>query len=219
MNIVLLGAPGSGKGTQAVNLIKKYGVVHISTGNMFREQISQKTDLGLKVEEYLKSGRLVPDELTVEIVKKRLGQPDCRGGFMMDGFPRTVAQAEALDNYLSSVQWKLDTVIYIELSEEEAVRRLSTRRQCEKCGKIYNLSSQPPKETDKCDVDGGKVFQRPDDMPETIKKRMMVFQDLTQPLISYYRGADVLQKVNGDEPVETVARNVYAILDGVARKK
>lgn len=219
MNIVLLGAPGSGKGTQAVNLVKKYGVVHISTGNIFREEIAKKSDLGLKVEEFLKSGRLVPDELTIEVVKKRLGQPDCRGGFMMDGFPRTVAQAEALDAYLSSVKWKLDAVIYIELSEEEAVRRLSTRRQCDKCGKIYNLSSQPPKVADQCDVDGGKVFQRPDDMPETIKKRMMVFQDLTQPLISYYRGADVLQKVNGDEPVDAVAKDVYAILDGVAKAK
>jgi adenylate kinase len=219
MNIILLGAPGSGKGTQAVNLVKKYGAVHISTGNIFREEIGKKSELGLKVEEYLKSGRLVPDALTIEVVKGRLSRPDCKQGFLMDGFPRTVAQAEALDGYLNSVSWKIDAVINIDLSEEEAVRRLSTRRQCEKCGKIYNLATQPPKEADKCDIDGGKVFQRADDMPETIKKRLMVFQDLTQPLISYYRGAGVLEKVNGDEPVEQVTKDIFAILDGVAQAR
>ncbi|MGQ0644488.1 MAG: adenylate kinase [Elusimicrobiota bacterium] len=214
MNVILLGAPGSGKGTQAAGLSKKYGMVHISTGDIFREEISKETELGVQVQDYLKSGRLVPDELTVEIVKARLGRPDCRTGFLMDGFPRTVGQAEALDNYLSSVKWKLDAVVSIDLSEEEAVRRLSSRRQCETCKRIYNLQSQPPREPEKCDADGGKLIQREDDFPSTVKKRLMVFQDLTQPLIAYYHAAGIVKTVDGNGPVDQVTRAIHAALDG-----
>lgn len=216
MNVILLGAPGSGKGTQAVKLASRYEMPHVSTGDIFREEISKKSDLGTQVSEYVKSGRLVPDELTVAIISKRLGQQDCQAGFLLDGFPRTVSQAESLDAYLSSSRRKLDAVVYLALAEEEVVRRLSGRRHCEKCGKIYNLASQPPRRPDVCDADDGKLLQREDDRPETVRKRLMVFNDLTQPLISYYRAADILKTVNGEGKVETVSQAVFGVLDGLS---
>ncbi|MBI4396498.1 MAG: adenylate kinase [Elusimicrobia bacterium] len=215
MNIVLLGAPGSGKGTQAARLSHRYGIPHISTGDIFRHEIAQKTELGLKVEEYVKSGRLVPDELTVSIVSGRLTKPDCGQGFILDGFPRTVAQAESLDAYFTSAKRQLDKVVYLQMTESQAVERLSSRRQCEACGQIYNLKSQPPKEADKCDTDGGTLFQREDDKPETIRKRLVVYNELTEPLISYYRGAGLLLTVNGGQGVDSVSNEVYAALDGL----
>ncbi len=216
MNVILLGAPGSGKGTQAVKLAARHKMPHVSTGDIFREEISKKSDLGTQVSEYVKSGRLVPDELTVAIISKRLGQPDCQTGFLLDGFPRTVSQAESLDAYLSSSRRKLDAVVYLALAEEEVVRRLSGRRHCEKCGKIYNLASQPPRRPDLCDVDDGKLLQREDDRPETVRKRLMVFNDLTQPLISYYRAAGILKTVNGEGKVEAVSQAVFGVLDGLS---
>lgn len=213
MNVVLLGAPGSGKGTQAERLQKRYGMVHASTGAIFREEIGKKSDVGLQVEEYVKSGRLVPDELTVEVISRRLGQPDCKRGFMLDGFPRTVMQAEALDAHLSKTGQKLDAVVSLELSEAEAIKRLSSRRECKKCGKVYNVVSQPPREADKCDADGSPLTQREDDKPDTVRKRLLVFNDLTQPLISYYRGAGLLEAVNGDLPVDQVTQSIYGVLD------
>lgn len=213
MNVILLGAPGCGKGTQATGIVKKYGPVHISTGNMFREEIAKKSELGLKVEESLKSGRLVPDELTVEIVKSRLAQPDVKAGFLMDGFPRTVGQAEALDQHLQSLKWSIDAVIYFEIPDAELVRRLSNRRQCSTCGKIYNLLTQPPRVPDKCDADAGALAQREDDMPATIQKRLMVFHDLTQPLIAFYRGMGSLHAVDGGGEIGAVSAAIAAILD------
>ncbi len=215
VNVILLGAPGSGKGTQAVKLAARYQMPHVSTGDIFREEISKKSDLGTQVSEYVKSGRLVPDELTVAIISKRLGQTDCQTGFLLDGFPRTVSQAESLDAYLSSSRRKLDAVVYLALAEEEVVRRLSGRRHCEKCGKIYNLASQPPRRPDLCDTDDGKLLQREDDRPETVRKRLMVFNDLTQPLISYYRAAGILKTVNGEGKVEAVSQAVFGVLDGL----
>src|SRR5262245_26070210 len=153
MNVILLGAPGSGKGTQAKKLSQKYKIPHVSTGDIFREEIGKSSELGLQVQEYVKSGRLVPDQLTTEIVAGRLAKPDCATGFILDGFPRTVGQAEALDNVLSSSKRQLDKVLYLQLSEADAVGRLSSRRTCDKCGKIYNLATQPPKQPDVCDVD------------------------------------------------------------------
>ncbi|HRY30604.1 MAG TPA: adenylate kinase [Elusimicrobiota bacterium] len=213
MNVVLLGAPGSGKGTQAERLQKRYGIPHVSTGAIFRDEISKKSDVGLRVQEYVKSGGLVPDELTVEIISRRLAQSDCAAGFLLDGFPRTVAQAEALDGFLSKGKKEMDAVVSLELSEAAAVKRLSSRRQCPKCGKIYNLAFQPPKQEGLCDADGGALGQREDDKPETIRKRLMVFNDLTQPLIAYYRGEGILSTVNGDEGVDAVSRAIYEVLD------
>lgn len=183
MNLILLGAPGSGKGTQAENLVKNHGVTHISTGNIFREEIGKKSDLGLRVQEYLSSGRLVPDELTIEVVTSRLGRPDVRNGFLMDGFPRTVGQAEALDAYLSSSKQGLDAVISLEVSDEELTRRLLGRG-------------------------------REDDTLETIKKRLMVFHDLTQPLISYYSGQGLLRRIPGEGNIESIAQAIDAALRG-----
>jgi adenylate kinase len=218
MNVVLLGAPGSGKGTQAAEITKRHRIPHISSGGIFRDEIAKKSELGNQVQEYVTSGRLVPDELVVEIVSRRISQPDCRQGFLLDGYPRTVSQAESLDNHLDTIKHKLDAVIHLALSEEEAIRRLSNRRQCEKCGRVYNLASQPPAVADKCDADGAALIQREDDKPETVRKRLMVFNDLTQPLIAYYRGSGVLQTVNGDVPVEKVTQEILALLDKPASR-
>jgi adenylate kinase len=200
MNIVLLGAPGSGKGTQAQPLSVRYKTPHISTGDIFREEMEQMTPLGMKVQEYVNSGRLVPDALVLEVMTQRLNQPDCEKGFLLDGFPRTVAQAESLDEYLRLAKRPLDKVLYLSLSEKEVIRRLSSRRQCVRCGKVYNLMTQPPQIADHCDVDSAGLFQRDDDRPETIEKRLRVFNDLTEPLISYYHGLDMLETIPADKP-------------------
>jgi adenylate kinase len=185
MNIVLLGAPGAGKGTQAKRIKESLGIPHISTGDIFRAEISAKTDLGLKVDEYVKSGRLVPDQLVVDVVSGRLAKEDCLNGFLLDGFPRTAGQAEALDSYLSGQKRPLDVVVYLKLSEGEAVKRLLNR---------------------------AKIEGREDDTPETIKKRMNVFNDLTEPLISYYHASGILETINGDTTVDDVTAAVFAVL-------
>ncbi len=215
MNIVLLGAPGSGKGTQAQPLSVRYKTPHISTGDIFRQEMEKATPLGLKVQEYVNSGRLAPDELVLEVMTTRLSQPDCQKGFLLDGFPRTVNQAEALDGYLTSAKRPLDKVLYLSLSEAEVVRRLSSRRQCAKCGKVYNLLTKPPVKADACDVDAGALMQRDDDRPETIEKRLRVFNDLTEPLIAYYHGLDLLETIAADRPISEVAKAITAILDAL----
>lgn len=215
MNIVLLGAPGSGKGTQAQPLSVRYKTPHISTGDIFRQEMEKATPLGLKVQEYVNSGRLAPDELVLEVMTTRLSQPDCQKGFLLDGFPRTVNQAEALDGYLTSAKRPLDKVLYLSLSEAEVIRRLSSRRQCAKCGKVYNLLTKPPVKADACDVDAGALMQRDDDRPETIEKRSRVFNDLTEPLIAYYHGLDLLETIAADRPISEVAKAITAILDAL----
>lgn len=189
LNVVLLGAPGAGKGTQAKLISSKFGIPHISTGDIFRAEMAGKTELGLQVENYVKSGRLVPDTLVVDIVSGRLAKDDCAKGFLLDGFPRTVGQAEALDSYLSGQKRPLDIVLYLKLSESEAVNRLLNR---------------------------GKIEGRSDDTPETIKKRMSVFNDLTEPLIAYYHASGILETINGDGSVDSVTASVFAALAKVA---
>jgi adenylate kinase len=186
MNIVLLGAPGAGKGTQAKRIVERYGIPQISTGDIFRSEISSGSPLGQQVQEYVKSGRLVPDGLVVEVVSSRLAKDDCANGFLLDGFPRTVGQAEELDRYLTTKKAVLDKVLYLKLSEAEAVKRLLGRAEIE---------------------------GRQDDNPEAIKKRMTVFNDLTEPLIAYYHSAGVLETINGDASVDQVAAAVAAVLD------
>lgn len=186
MNIVLLGAPGAGKGTQAKQISARFGIPQVSTGDIFRAEIAGKSPLGLQVQEYVKSGRLVPDALVVEVVSGRLAKDDCAKGFLLDGFPRTVGQAEEFDSYLASKKMSLDKVLYLKLSEAEAVNRLLGR---------------------------AKIEGREDDNPEAIKKRMAVFTDLTEPLIAYYHAAGVLETINGDATVEAVAAAVSAALD------
>ncbi|MBL8024282.1 MAG: adenylate kinase [Elusimicrobia bacterium] len=217
MNIILLGAPGSGKGTQAEPLSIRYKTPHISTGDIFREEIENLTPLGLKVQEYVNSGRLVPDELVLEVMTSRLGQPEFEKGFLLDGFPRTVSQAESLDGYLTNVKRPLHKVIYLSLKESEVIRRLSSRRQCSKCTKVYNVLTKPPRVPDLCDVDSGALFQRDDDRPETIEKRLRVFNDLTEPLISYYHGLDLLETIAADRPMAEVTKAISTILDALPR--
>ena len=215
MNIVLLGAPGSGKGTQAQPLSVRYKTPHISTGDIFRQEMEKASPLGLKVQEYVNSGRLAPDELVLEVMTVRLSQPDCLNGFLLDGFPRTVNQAESLDAYLTNAKRPLDKVLYLSLSEAEVIRRLSSRRQCPKCGKVYNVLTKPPLTADVCDVDGGKLMQRDDDRPETIEKRLRVFNDLTEPLIAYYHGLDLLETIAADRPITEVAKAITTLLDAL----
>lgn len=217
MNVVLLGAPGSGKGTHAKPLSSRYRVPHISTGDIFRQEMAKGSDLGLKVQEYVSSGRLVPDELVLDVMTARLGQADCAGGFFLDGFPRTVTQAESLDGFLTKTGRPLEKVIYLKVDQSEVVRRLSSRRQCSKCAKIYNVLTQPPKQNDVCDVEGAPLLHREDDRAETIEKRLRVFDDLTEPLISYYHGLGILETIPADRPVEEVAQTLNTVLDALPR--
>lgn len=217
MNIVLLGAPGSGKGTQAKPMAQRYQVPHVSTGDIFRREMTNNTELGLKVQEFVSSGRLVPDELVLEIVTKRLSEPDCAKGFILDGFPRTVAQAEALDAYLSKENRPLDNVLYMNLPEKEVVRRLTSRRQCSVCGQVYNLLTQPPAVEGVCDRDSAPLTQRDDDRVDTVEKRLVVYNNLTEPLISYYRGLSVLVTVDASQPVAEVAQAIVGVLDTLPR--
>lgn len=217
MNIVLLGAPGSGKGTQAKPLSVQYKVPHISTGDIFRQEMTKGTELGLRVQEFVSSGRLVPDELVLEVITARLKLDDCKAGFLLDGFPRTVGQAESLDGVLTGIGKPLEKVLYMNLPEHEVIKRLSSRRQCQKCSKVYNLLTQPPQQPDLCDVDGAALIQREDDRPETIEKRLVVYNNLTEPLISYYRGLGILETIPADRPVSEVAKSITAVLDALPK--
>lgn len=186
MRIVLLGPPGAGKGTQAVRLVEKYNIPHISTGDIFRKNLKEKTKLGLKAKEYMDKGLLVPDELVVDIVKSRLMEDDCKEGFLLDGFPRTVEQADALEAELNKLGWKLDGVINIEVKDEVLIDRLTGRLVCRKCGATYHSKFNKPKQEDVCDVCGGELYTRDDDKVETVKNRLDVYKNQTQPLIDYY---------------------------------
>ncbi|HOW28388.1 MAG TPA: adenylate kinase [Elusimicrobiota bacterium] len=213
MNVILLGAPGSGKGTQAQRLVKKYGILHVSTGDIFREAVAKGESIGKEVQSYMKAGALVPDELTVKVVATRLDRPDCEKGFLLDGFPRTVSQAQALEKILETKKKKIDVAVYLKLTEQEVIKRLSGRRHCAQCAKVYNLVSQPPKKADQCDACGGSLIQREDDKPETVKKRIVVYQESTQPLIVYYQEKKLLETVSGDGDIDSVTQTLYRTLD------
>jgi adenylate kinase len=210
--ILFLGAPGAGKGTQAVKLSEKLGIPHISTGDMFREAVSKGTELGKKAKEYMDRGELVPDEVVIGIVKERISQPDCEKGCILDGFPRTVAQAEALDSALSELGKKVDFVINVEVGEDEIIRRLTGRRTCRNCGAVYHVVFNPPKSGEVCDVCGGELYQRDDDTEETVRNRLKVYEEKTAPLIDYYRTRGVLYGVNGEQPVEDVTAEIERLL-------
>lgn len=218
MRIVFLGPPGSGKGTQAEGVSEKYGIPHIATGDILRDEIARDTELGREIKGYVDRGDLVPDEIVLQIARERLRGDDCREGFLLDGFPRTRAQAEALDRILESMGVKLDAVINLNVDEEEIVRRLTSRRTCRCCGAIYHLIFNPPKRHGVCDNCGGELYQRTDDYEETVKERLKTYKAKTEPLLNYYRERGLLMDVDGSPGAEEVSRNVGKAL-GVTRRR
>lgn len=213
MKLVMLGAPGAGKGTQAELISKKYNVPHISTGDILRDSVAKQTELGTKAKAFMDAGELVPDQLVIDIVKERLGREDCGNGFILDGFPRTVTQAQVLQDVLEGMNRKLDAVLDIEVSEEELVRRLTQRRQCRNCGKIYHLTYNPPKDDSLCDKCGGEVYQRADDEETAIKKRLEEYGKKTQPLISYYEELNISKVINGAKSTDEVFSDIERVLE------
>jgi len=212
MNIVLMGLPGAGKGTQADKIIEKYEIPHISTGDMFRAAIGAGTELGLEAKSYMDQGALVPDEVTIGIVRERLAQKDCEKGFLLDGFPRTVPQAEALDNILDELGKKIDHTINIQVEKDELVARLSGRRICKTCGTSYHVIFNPPKVEGKCDKDGGELYTRADDNPETVANRLEVNMNQAQPLLDFYESKGVLTNINGQQDIVKVFADLDALL-------
>jgi|SRR5699024_4569375 len=213
MNIVIMGLPGAGKGTQASEIIKKYPIPHISTGDMFRLAIKNETPLGNEAKSYMDRGELVPDEVTVGIVKERLSESDAKDGFLLDGFPRTVQQAEALNEIMDELGSKIESTIYVDVPEEELMNRLTGRRICEVCGTAYHLVFNPPKQEGICDLDGGKLYQREDDNPETVQNRLEVNIKQTQPLLDFYESQGVLSRVNGSQDIDKVFEDINKVLE------
>lgn len=212
MKIVLLGPPGAGKGTQAKLIVEKYNIPHISTGDIFRKNIKEMTPLGIKAKEYIDKGQLVPDEVTVDIVKDRIQQEDCKNGFLLDGFPRTVAQADALSEVLEDLGTKLDYVINIKVDENNLIVRLSGRRVCPKCGASFHVVFNPPKQEGVCDYCGAEVVQRADDTEETVKNRLSVYNKQTQPLIDYYTNNGLIKNINGEQDIDKVFAEICEVL-------
>ncbi|MGP4072798.1 adenylate kinase [Piscibacillus sp. B03] len=216
MNLILMGLPGAGKGTQAEKIVEKYDIPHISTGDMFRSAIKEGTELGKKAKSYMDEGALVPDEVTIGIVKERLSKPDCEKGFLLDGFPRTVAQADALETLLDDLNTKLDYVLHVSVPEEKLVGRLTGRRICPECGATYHVEFNPPKEEGICDNDGAKLIQREDDQPETVKNRLSVNSEQMKPLLDFYREKGYLVEVNGDQDIDVVFNQIDEKIGGLA---
>lgn len=212
MKIIMLGAPGAGKGTQAKKIADKYQIPHISTGDIFRANIKNGTELGKKAKTYMDQGLLVPDELVVDLVVDRVQQSDCANGYVLDGFPRTIPQAEALDAALSKLGDKVDYAINVEVPDENIINRMGGRRACVGCGATYHVAYNPPKEEGFCDIDGEKLILREDDKPETVKKRLDVYHDQTQPLIEYYSSKQILKEVDGTVDMEDVFTAIVQIL-------
>ena len=212
MKIIMLGAPGAGKGTQAKLIAEKYGVPHISTGDIFRANIKNGTELVKEAKEYMDKGLLVPDELTVRLLLDRVAQDDCKNGYVLDGFPRTIPQAEVLDKELTKLGDSVDFAVDVDVPDENIIRRMSGRRACLNCGATYHIVNIPPKKEGICDVCGSELVLRDDDQPETVKNRLKVYHEQTQPLIEYYTGKGVLRTVDGTLPMEEVFDAIVKIL-------
>lgn len=215
MKLILLGPPGAGKGTQAAGIVDKYKIPHISTGDIFRQNINENTPLGLKAKDYMNKGLLVPDELVIEIVEDRLKEPDAQNGFLLDGFPRTVNQAIALDKALSGMDSQLDKVVNIEVDKELLIERVVGRRICKTCGATFHVSFNKPKVDGICDVCGDELYQRADDTLETVSKRIEVYQSETKPLIDYYTEKGLLVTVDGQIGIENVFNEIVKALESV----
>lgn len=213
MRLIFLGPPGVGKGTQAQLLCKKYNIPQISTGDMFRAAIKEQSPLGKKADVLMKDGKLIDDSITLGLVKERLQKPDCKNGYLLDGFPRTIPQADGFDQLLKEMHQKLDAVISLVVDEAVLIKRLSGRRSCPKCSAVFHIETNPPKKKDLCDKCGEKLIQRDDDKPETIHKRMETYRTLTAPLIAYYKKKKLLQEVIGDQTIEKVFEEIISILE------
>lgn len=214
MRLVLLGAPGAGKGTQAKKLIEKYGIPQISTGDILRKAVADGTPLGKEAKVIMDKGELVPDKIVLGLVEERVKQADCKKGFILDGFPRNTAQAEALDKLLNDLQMPLDSALSVDVPKEDLMKRLTGRRTCKKCQQMYNVYYSPPKKGAICDKCGGELFQRGDDKEETIKKRLEVYDAQTAPLIDYYNKKGIQKSVAGTGSIDEIFKKVCNILEG-----
>lgn len=214
LNLILLGPPGAGKGTQAKKLVEKYRIPQISTGDILRDAVKQSTPLGLEAKSYMDKGALVPDEVVIGIVRERCGREDCANGFILDGFPRTTAQADALSNILKESGISIDHVIDIRVSKEYLVKRLCGRRVCRSCGTSYHVEFNRPDNAGRCDNCGGELYQRDDDKEEVVRKRLGTYESQTAPLVEYYRENGLLRTVNGEIEIEAVFDDICRIIDG-----
>ena len=212
MKIIMLGAPGAGKGTQAKKIAEKYQIPHISTGDIFRANIKGGTELGMKAKTFMDQGMLVPDEITIGMLMDRIGQEDCANGYVLDGFPRTIPQAESLTKALAERGEKVDYAINVDVPDENIINRMSGRRACLGCGATYHIKFNPPVKEGVCDTCGQELVLRDDDRPETVKKRQDVYHQQTQPLIDYYKNAEVLAEVDGTQPMDAVFQGIVEIL-------
>ena len=212
MKIIMLGAPGAGKGTQAKKIAEKYQIPHISTGDIFRANIKGGTELGMKAKTFMDQGMLVPDEITIGMLMDRIGQEDCANGYVLDGFPRTIPQAESLTKALAERGEKVDYAINVDVPDENIINRMSGRRACLGCGATYHIKFNPPVKEGVCDTCGQELVLRDDDRPETVKKRLDVYHQQTQPLIDYYKNAEVLAEVDGTQPMDAVFQGIVEIL-------
>ena len=213
MKIIMLGAPGAGKGTQAKKIAEKYSIPHISTGDIFRANIKEGTELGKKAKEYMDKGALVPDELVCDLVVDRISQEDAKNGYVLDGFPRTIPQAEALDAALTKIGEKIDYAIDVDVPDDNIINRMSGRRACVACGGTYHIEFNPTKVEGVCDACGGQLILRDDDQPETVKNRLKVYHEQTQPLIEYYTKKDILKSVDGTQDMSKVFDSIVGILE------
>jgi len=212
-NLILLGPPGCGKGTQAKRLTEKHQIPQISTGDILREAVKQETPLGMEAKQYMNAGKLVPDEVVIGIIQDRLKQADCENGFILDGFPRTVVQAEALDGTLASMQKKIEHALSITVQDEELLGRLTGRRTCRSCGAMYHVRFNPPKRAGACDACSGELYQRDDDKEETIRNRLNVYNQQTAPLIDYYQRKGLLRTIAGTGKIEEILEKIQAVLE------
>ncbi|WP_164670696.1 adenylate kinase [Virgibacillus doumboii] len=213
MNLILMGLPGAGKGTQAEKINEQYNIPHISTGDMFRLAIKEGTELGKKAKAYMDQGELVPDEVTIGIVKERLSKDDCKDGFLLDGFPRTIAQAEALQSLLSEMNESIDFCLHVDVPEEKLVERLTGRRVCPECGATYHVMYNPPEKDGVCDRDGSELIQREDDQADTVRNRLDVNIKQTKPLLEFYQEKGYLVTVDGDQEIDQVFQDIQAKIE------